>query len=1546
MATDFDFTEDTAASEVQDFEFQEEPAVPQLQFPTLPPGATLADFLSQQPPIMQPWEGGVVRSALPGSLQPEDLLPAVRKIGGELAVGEQGDTHPDIIEREGIPAVEIDQRGFMGPQGEFYDREAAAQGTGIPTEREPGRLHSTDLPAFESPVAITDKGPVYASDTGKPIPSTGEEPWTFGQVVSAPLKGAGMVIADILNRARMEGAGLPEVTAPQAIISPEGIRMETEEERKNRLSFGGEKPLYVPRGTALAPQGNELQRLISQWSTPESLALLPAGMSRAGAALVMTQMVPGILGEVKAVIAGEGTEEEKRDRINNLFSMAILAAHGAGKERPQAERAAAQVPEARPTEAVTPALEAAVPAQAPQAAIASELGAKFSKPMAGRDQYQVVHPDYGTITVVVPEGSGIEAVRSKIDAAVARFKEAEPTAPKAEVTAMNLLKMTPDQIVEWKKSGEYGEAKRLAMSKAVDPKDVPALEAERDRLRAEATKTLDSVADAGLEERLKAAENVGRIGLKAQLLNEMLMDAPKPAEAPKAASAPADKIEPKPAAKEPWQMTRKEFDKSDFYQHNILHPDRPSVGPEGFRSGIGPNVIGATSGKPLNIIEARYGTKAGRPVYVVPKDAIVSSPNGPKIKPGWVPGNKIIPRYDFQPLHEAIVEQALREGKQVPKEVLSEYPNLERPAAPSVATSIGAGIEAALRRKAEAGAVTVPAPIARAVEKTRDTITTLVKTKGVRDTMDYTKDVAGNAAMVYGQRVGNNIRGELRRAMGRTKKPNALDENALTFVREANGDRSQLGVMRSKLNASTVANPKWKNAALKAIDHADANWDRLNPIASQYEGATHAQIMAENNAGINTVERPGYVMHAQDVKNEFGFFSDVAGEGTTGFKHVRTHDTLADSIAAGVDPKSINAVTLLTQRVARGQMLINNRAWVEGLKATIDPLTRKTVITEPEVISRGQGLPPDTRAPEGYVMEIAGGRPIAILKPYAGIFRALTEPSKFSESLGWNMALKAATTGKSISLLIDTFHLGRIAFWESIIKPLSFTDPKLPLPSYKRGVLTLDYSPAELNRMAQSGEIDPAHLNDILQAQRDVNGLVKHGYNIAKISDMLHQEWMQKIPITGGFTKWLFNQFQRGAMAEVGALEVGRYRRMHPSWTEERVYREVAKDLNTRFGNLGRQGILKSRTAQDTARLLFLAPQWNEGLIRSELGAITGAVKGIASTAKEGRLSFGILPRAVGAMIVAQFAANQIINYITRGKPTWQNEEEGLGAKLSAWVPDVVGKGPGFFLHPLGLAAEVTHLLSQKYEKKGDAREAIMAFMGGRLSTLSRPLMTFLTRRDIFQRLIRPEKIWGETAKSAIPSPIGAQAVVPAIGERLGGEPKEPFVGAYQKQMMSSMGVKTDQAPSPGQRMQTLAQKFKKERGITTPGEFYGSAYTPLRDAIQRGAMKESLAEYDRLLDTVAPSGKRYTPEQIDNAMKPWTGGRLNKQTYQVTPRKAKTFTGSAAKEREFINTLTPEQKATYRRAYEDRVQFYKNFREMLKARPKATNEFGFVPLE
>jgi hypothetical protein len=82
------------------------------------------------------------------------------------------------------------------------------------------------------------------------------------------------------------------------------------------------------------------------------------------------------------------------------------------------------------------------------------------------------------------------------------------------------------------------------------------------------------------------------------------------------------------AALQPWQMTREAFRKMHYCQHNVLRPDANEIGPEGFKSYGSINVIPATEGKPWNVIDATYGTKAGRPVYVVPNEWVHDADNG------------------------------------------------------------------------------------------------------------------------------------------------------------------------------------------------------------------------------------------------------------------------------------------------------------------------------------------------------------------------------------------------------------------------------------------------------------------------------------------------------------------------------------------------------------------------------------------------------------------------------------------------------------------------------------------------------------------------------------------------------------------------------------------------------------------------------------------------------------------------------------------------------------------------------------------------------
>lgn len=802
--------------------------------------------------------------------------------------------------------------------------------------------------------------------------------------------------------------------------------------------------------------------------------------------------------------------------------------------------------------------------------------------------------------------------------------------------------------------------------------------------------------------------------------------------------------------------------------------------------------------------------------------------------------------------------------------------------------------------------------------KIRNTIATKAKTGQVRDVMAYSRDAGDNAALSYAEQMGNDVRGELRRAMNRTAKSTPLDEEALTFVREADGDRAQLAAMRHKLATSNKADPKWKKAALAAIDHGLANWDAINRVAEQeFRPRLDAEVDAENANEIETQRLKGYVPHVQDMPNEFGYYEGSGGAGGgAGFKHIRTFPTFADSIAAGVDPKSINAIELMKNRIAAGQRLINTRAWLDSLRTINDPKTGNPLLTDSVVTPRKNG-PPDIKPPAGYVSETVGGRPIAVLSGYGGIFSALTDPSAFSSNAGFRMLRQTGAIGKSVSLMMDTFHLGRMAFWESIIKPLSLTDPKLPLPSFKRGVLTLDYTPKELTEMARTGEIDAAQLPGLLDARTKVKRLIDAGYNVGAVSDAMYQDLLHRVPIVkdtvGRFNKWLFNQFQRGAMAEVGVLELGRYQRMYPNLTEAQVARKVAHDLNIRFGNIGRQGWFKSRSAQDLARVIALAPQWNEGLIKSEWGALRGAGEALYGSVKERRLQAGVLPRAVGAMMLGQFSANQIINMVTRGKPTWENEEEGYGAKLSAWIPDFVDpSGPGFFLHPAGLAAEITHLLTSKYEKTEDINKSITSFLGSRASTLTRWMIPYFTRKDPFGRPIRPEEVTKESLKAAVPLPIPTAATAGVAKQVLTGEPGEAFHGQFQRQLMASAGIRTDQAPSPENRIQKLAGDFNREKKIKKSAEFYPGDYADLSRALSIGNMSDAKKLFKDL------RAKKTVAQMVEH--------------YKRLP--AAPFTGQRIREGEFYAKLNPEQQETYQRAVAARREVQNRFFTLLSQSP------------
>lgn len=775
----------------------------------------------------------------------------------------------------------------------------------------------------------------------------------------------------------------------------------------------------------------------------------------------------------------------------------------------------------------------------------------------------------------------------------------------------------------------------------------------------------------------------------------------------------------------------------------------------------------------------------------------------------------------------------------------------------------------------------------------------------LKETLASTNEAAENQAKATAREAYTTVFNELKRTVG--KKEIGIAADAIGFRIEAGQEKgkTRLKEMRKQIEESTKADPKWKARATAAIDYAIDNYDKLKKPAELYRGFTDAQAVREQAAGMPTLKRDNYVMHAQDIDD--GTWIDKAlGAGGSGMSPTgasnrknRVFDTHADSIAAGTNPKTLNALELLQRRISAGETGVNLRQWQQSLHNYIDAKTKQPIAMKPERVERADGSY-YYQAPKGYKLEMLGNTPVAVKKEYRGIISDLTDPSWWSKSENRKMVQKLNATGKSINLLIDTFHLGRLAIQQSILKSASLTDMRVPRPSFKEGLNILDHSPDEMRKMAKNGEISPESLPDLLDKKKNLGILTAAGLNTGHIADSMHQEFVRSIPGIGDINKFIFEKFQRGAMAESALMEFERQKKSYSDLTPQEVAKQVARDINTRFGNLGKQGWFKSRSMQDMTRLIALAPQWNEGLIKSEIGGVRQIGQSIVDAATGKRFAMGALGRDMIAGTLGIFVANQIINQMTRGKFTWENPEEEWGAKLSAWIPDKVGgKSSGFFLNPLGVTAEISHLLLTRYERTGNSWAPIVDFARSRASALARPAWTFFLGKSGLGGNIKPSEIYKETLKSAVPAPIGASSAVSAVRGAVTGGNTEVYPGQFQKQAMQSFGVKTDTAPSPEQRISALAREFNRTKKIEPAAEFYAGDYTDLIAALRRNNPSDIKTELQSLME-------KKTHDEIAKHFKSWG---------------AHPFTGQKGRETEFIRTLNSEQRAAYVRAQRSRLE-------------------------
>lgn len=826
-------------------------------------------------------------------------------------------------------------------------------------------------------------------------------------------------------------------------------------------------------------------------------------------------------------------------------------------------------------------------------------------------------------------------------------------------------------------------------------------------------------------------------------------------------------------------------------------------------------------------------------------------------------------------------------------------------------------------------------------DRARKAIRTTFKSVPTRYQMDQALDAADNLANIDGQQQGNAVR----KAVPKVKPEEDIAASAIVA---ANFDRTRLPQLLAKAIAGG------NREAEAGVRLAMSNWARIEPIARRGHEIMDEQQLQENNAGINTQYREGYLPGVYDMdlwmgtRRPYMIAGSRGGGIASGFKKGKSYASPFDAIEAGYTPRSLKLSDLVEHRVRAGQRLINRVNWGDALRTFTDPTDGKSLVTSLTRRARGVGQPGYETAPIGYVpREIIPGVRVAVHEGYARLFDSLLGRSQIEDfevkglPVG-KLGLEAHGGIKHGLLLFDSFHASRIlqkelflsgrpgGFYEAasdVVKGVTGgrIDPKLVAKGagYKKGATLLEYTDRDLNQALADGDIT-REMADYARANRPkAELLIKNGLNVGRVQEALYTQAVRNLPVIGRLNKWIFEKLTRGAMMESAVIEFDRIKDNNPTWSDEQVARTVSRDLNKYFGNLGRQGVFKSKTMQDLTRLAFLAPQWVESVVRSELG---GAKQLALDPLLKRKLQVGSLGVGMGRGLVMYLLATQIGNLITTGlwkgkpQPTWENEDK--GHKLDMWVPDFTGKTRGYYISPLGVVAETTHDLMKSMKSEPDILSAAGKMLSNKASPEWRAGRVLLEGRDWSQNEVAG--VWNKAKAAALdllPVPIPASSIIK------GGAP-----GSTQRLIMQSLGAKAEPAGSARNDVMERArawglhsssQKIQRHFSMRFPP----SEYAPLKQAITGNDREKIIKEVRTLLadqpDTEAKEKrmdyilKNFEPFVIDE--KEEGGGHI------------KAFaTRSKEIEDQFLKSLDSEGRRQYFEAVREQVRDYRRLTQAL----------------
>lgn len=827
--------------------------------------------------------------------------------------------------------------------------------------------------------------------------------------------------------------------------------------------------------------------------------------------------------------------------------------------------------------------------------------------------------------------------------------------------------------------------------------------------------------------------------------------------------------------------------------------------------------------------------------------------------------------------------------------------------------------------KEPAAMMKVQHTLAREFEGTKAIIGSFFKRRETKIDITRYREAAENNAALIAREFGNSIR---------VRSDNPMMRAAAKAIIAAGGDQSKLQgfldqinlgkekaaqLMRSTELRDRVVGHAWNQAAdrLKAeVEFADQNWNNaeLRNTAGAVARKLKEEFDFEKKNGVQLAKAQDYVPGRYDAE----FFNDDSitfGERILGrnFRKAKVFPNYYSAIEAGpYIPKNYDVADLVEHRVRQGRLEVNKRLWIESLKGITDPVSNQPIIKEP--LERDLSPGPEYEAWRGSTK----GKLYYVRQGYRGLMDTLTMESGIRKSeLGKTALYANAFLKHGVILILDTFHPGRLIQYGTALSGRV---------GYKGGLSALEYAEEDLAGAVKRGYITQAaadwssgivKLKDAagkpleLTRRQVLQGMIDNGLNVGRLQDALYMDVVKTIPVVGALNRWVFDKFSRGLLAEDAVRQFEKYNQRHSGMGLSKLSKFIVDDMNTYYGSIGKQGWIRNPVFRDITQLIFLAPQWVEGLVKKE--AVT-AYRMMTSPARlmHGEPILGPLGSGVSRGLLGYFVLTQLINLMTRRQPTWKNDEP--GHKLDAWIP--TGDGSGFWLSPMSVFGEITHDITRLMETKPNTFEAIRQVGMNKLGPWGRLGMVLATRENSYgQRLTSTGAVAKEAAKQLAPVPISLGTPIrAALHTAMPGLVAPPRPGALLQRGLGAGGIKVQTPETPSQTIQVLADRFVKDEGLKHFGAIViptdEPSYSKLRSALraddQKGAasLLNSLRQY-------------HSDGEIIHAMKTWS---------------VKPFTGSKSAEQLFIQSLTPQELDKYTEAQLERQEQYSNFLDFMRA--------------